>query len=299
MPEPWEPERTIGPELALELIAEQFPEFRGAGIAPFGNGWDNTAVLVGDVVFRFPRRASTVALLETEARTLPALAARLPLAVPLPRWQGRPSARFPWPFLGHRMLSGETLVERPLPPAREEAAASALGHFLARLHGLGADVPGVPADPIARLDLALRLPRLRERLLGLEAAGVVPRAQPWLDLFQGVLPSPRPLAVPVHGDLYARHLLADDAGVLCGVIDWGDLHAGDSAADLAVLWEVLSGRVRPAFLAAYGAVEPETLRLARLRAAFHAVGVTTYAHAVGDVALLRTGRAAMDHVLED
>jgi aminoglycoside phosphotransferase (APT) family kinase protein len=299
MPEPWEAERTIGPERALKLVAEQFPEFRGAEVAPFGNGWDNTAVLVGDVVFRFPRRASTVALLETEAQALPALAPRLPLAVPLPRWHGRPTERFPWPFLGHRRLPGETLSERPLPPAREEAAASTLGHFLAVLHGLGAGVPGVPADPIARLELAPRLPRLRERLLGLEAAGVVPGAQPWLDLFEGVLPSPRPLAVPVHGDLYARHLLSDDAGVLCGVIDWGDLHAGDPAADLAVLWEVLSSRARPAFLTAYGAVEPETLRLARLRAGFHAVGVTAYAHATGDGSLLRAGRSAMDHVLED
>ena len=36
----------------------------------------------------------------------------------------------------------------------------------------------------------------------------------------------------VHGDLYSRHLLVDDAGRPCGVIDWGDCHVGDPAVDL-------------------------------------------------------------------
>ena len=39
--------------------------------------------------------------------------------------------------------------------------------------------------------------------------------------------------------------------------------------------------------------------MARLRATFHAVMVTHYAHSVGNAALLRTARAAMDQVLEE
>ncbi len=299
MPEPWEAERTIAPDLALALIAEQVPEFRGAEAVAFGHGWDNPAVLVGDVVFRFPRRTSTVPLLELEARALPGLAPLLPLPVPIPAWRGQPTDRFPWPVLGHRRLAGEPLSERPLPPARAEAAARDLAQFLRTLHGLGAAAPPLPPDPIDRLRLEPRLDRMRARLLGLEAAGVIAQASPWLDLFAGELPSPRALAVPVHGDLYARHLLADETGTLSGVIDWGDLHAGDPAADLGVLWSVLPARVRPTFLAAYGDVGEETLRLARLRAAFHAVGVTASAHATRDVTLLRAGLQALAQVLEE
>ncbi len=46
----------------------------------------------------------------------------------------------------------------------------------------------------------------------------------------------------MHGDLYARHLLLDESFQLSRVIDWGDLHAGDGAVDLAVAWLVAEVR---------------------------------------------------------
>ena len=39
----------------------------------------------------------------------------------------------------------------------------------------------------------------------------------------------------LHGDLHALNVLVDN-GVLSGVIDWGDVTAGDRATDLASLW---------------------------------------------------------------
>ncbi len=38
-----------------------------------------------------------------------------------------------------------------------------------------------------------------------------------------------------HGDLHARNVLVD-TGRLTGIIDWGDLTAGDGATDLATTW---------------------------------------------------------------
>jgi aminoglycoside phosphotransferase (APT) family kinase protein len=39
----------------------------------------------------------------------------------------------------------------------------------------------------------------------------------------------------IHGDLHSRNVLVD-AGALSGVIDWGDMAAGDRATDLASIW---------------------------------------------------------------
>jgi aminoglycoside phosphotransferase (APT) family kinase protein len=96
--------------------------------------------------------------------------------------------------------------------------------------------------------------------------------------------------VLLHGDLYARHLLMAD-GRLEGVIDWGDVHIGDRAADLAVAEIVLPPSSRAAFWAAYadGGHTPTAGTLARVaaRAIHHCVLVLQFARSVEDADLLR------------
>ena len=122
---------------------------------------------------------------------------------------------------------------------------------------------------------------------------------PWLRLFEGELPGPPPAPAVVHGDLYARHLLVDDLRRVSGVIDWGDLHAGDPAVDLSVAYGFLPPRARAAFLHAYGPVDVRTRRTARLRAAFHSAALAWFADSTGAAALLREGLAALGNVLEE
>src|SRR5215207_3534298 len=126
----WLPQVVVSPELALELVREQFPGL-GRTIEPFGSGWDNTAYLVdGDLVFRFPRREFAVRFTGREIHVLPKLAPRLPLPVPLPLWIGEPTERFPWPFAGYRLIPGRTLDAADLSPADRRAAAPVLAEFL-------------------------------------------------------------------------------------------------------------------------------------------------------------------------
>ncbi|BDE05854.1 hypothetical protein WPS_11300 [Vulcanimicrobium alpinum] len=96
----WTPEITVSAELARGLVAAQFPALAHAPLAPFGNGWDNTAFLVGDVVFRFPRRTIAVPLLEREIAILPLLAPLLPAAIPVPSYTGVASDAYPGPSPG-------------------------------------------------------------------------------------------------------------------------------------------------------------------------------------------------------
>src|SRR6185503_15119791 len=94
-------------------------------------------------------------------------------------------------------------------------------------------------DELARTDFVRRRPVLLERLAALEEAGVIPDRRPWVELFEGCgPPEPPPRPVPVHGDLYERHVLVGDENRVSGVIDWGDVHAGDPAVDLNLLYRL-------------------------------------------------------------
>jgi aminoglycoside phosphotransferase (APT) family kinase protein len=53
-------------------------------------------------------------------------------------------------------------------------------------------------------------------------------------------------AMWIHGDLHPGNLLVRD-GRLTGVLDFGDLTAGDPATDLAVAWMLLRGSARSTF----------------------------------------------------
>jgi aminoglycoside phosphotransferase (APT) family kinase protein len=105
-------------------------------------------------------------------------------------------------------------------------------------------------------------------------------------------------AMPVdlirRADLYARHLLVDDSGRVCGVIDWGDAHLGDPALDLSIQFAFLPPEARPAFEAAYGELDADTRRRARFRALFSGTMLVHYGASSGDEALVEAGRWALE-----
>ena len=295
----WLPDIALSPELALELVRGRFPGL-GRTIEPFGSGWDNTAYLIdGELVFRFPRREFAVPFLARETHVLPALAPRLPLPVPIPEWAGTPTERFPWPWAGYRRIPGRTLDAADLSPADRRAVAPVIAAFLKALHSIPLDGLDLPGDELARTDFVRRGPLMFERLQGLESAGIIADRRPWMALFEGFsAPEPPVRPVVVHGDLYERHVLVDGANRVSGVIDWGDVHAGDPALDLSFLYRFFPAAERDAFLRVYGPVDARTARLARLRAAFHASTLAFFAHSTNDAPLLRAGLAAMRNALE-
>ena len=295
----WLPEVVVSPELALELVREQFPGL-GRTIEPIGYGWDNTAYLVdGDIVFRFPRREIAVLLITRELRVLPALAPRLPLPIPVPRWVGTPSPGFQWPFAGYRHIPGWTADLAFLSSAERRAAAPVLAEFLRVLHSIPLEGLDLPDDELNRADSARRMPLLAGWLQELESAGIITDGRPWLRLFEANPPEPPPHPVPIHGDLDERHILVDEANRVCGVIDWGDMHAGDPALDLSLLYRFFPADERDDFRRVYGPIDARTARAARLRAAFSACTLAFFAHSTDDAPLLPAGLIAMRNVLED
>lgn len=281
---PWTAERVVDAALARELIEEQFARLAPARVEPFGEGWDNTVFSVNDrYVFRFPRRQIAVPLIERELAVLPRIAPRLPLAVPVPEFTGAPSERYPWPFAGYRMLAGRTADQIGLTDERRAAAAPVLGRFLRALHALPIDPgPDVVADRLG----AARMRGETGARLG-ELGWPVPT---WFD---------EPVRAPirstlVHGDLHARQILVGDG--VCGVIDWGDVHFGDPACDLAVAWMFLPPRARAAFRSEYGPIGDDTWRLARRRGLHLTAALAVYATHTSDEKLFREAVRAFEFV---
>ncbi|MFG0282983.1 MAG: phosphotransferase [Phycisphaerales bacterium JB039] len=299
MPEPWDAEREVPGALARALIESQFPHLRPVELALLGVGWDNTAWLAsGAWVFRFPRRQIAVELLRIEIAALPALVGRLPLPIPNPQLAGAPTAEYPWPFAGHRMLRGRLIHEARPADGERAGLAGPLGAFLRALHAIApGSVPAAP--PRDHLKPAERHRRAGILLRSLGRAGAIAdRAALERILDEQPEYSSRTDTL-VHGDCFFHNLLVDDAARLAAIIDWGDVHLGDPAIDLACAWGLLPAPARSDFLDAYGPVDAEMWQVARMRALHAGLTILDYARKTGDAARAAEAQVALRHVAND
>ncbi len=298
MPE-WDAEVVVDEQLVRALLAEQFPELDASSARLLGEGWDNSVWLVeGKWALRFPRRATAIPGVLRELDVLPRLAPLLPVSIPVPRFVGVPSDRFPWPFFGGPILRGRELAEAELPDDDRAGLAADLGAFLRVLHGVQLEV-GLPMDPLGRADMTVRVPRARQCLEDARTAGIWGPRDPVDRILASALELPRSdEAVVVHGDLHLRHVLVDDRR-LAAVIDWGDVCVGDPSIDLQLLWCLFPSGARESFTAAYGAVEEHRLLRARATALYFCAMLATYAHSVGNAPLMVESVAGLERTLTD
>jgi aminoglycoside phosphotransferase (APT) family kinase protein len=295
----WTADIDIDAALAARLVARQFPELACSTVQPFGVGWDNAAFLIDNrIVFRFPRRKIASNLIEREIALLPHVAKYLPLAISAPEFIGRTTEEYPWVFAGYTLVVGSTLCSVALSDNSRGHLAEPIGEFLKALHGIEPAqlvARGLPPDTIGRLDHEKRLGVARERTSELTASGQLASG----DLLMAWLETHPPVALAdekrrlVHGDLYARHILIDTRGEPSGVIDWGDVHLGDPALDIAIAHLVLPSHAHAAFRDAYGPIDDRTWTAARYRAIYHAILELDYGIREDDVGMREGGRAAL------
>ncbi|HEX7023445.1 MAG TPA: phosphotransferase, partial [Gemmatimonadales bacterium] len=192
-------------------------------------------------MLRVAKHAGAAAALVRECRLLPRLASTLPLAVPEPEFCFAGEGDDP-AFALHRELPGPALTRErylALPEPARERCAGAVGRFLARLHAT--DLALARACGVPEVDYGRRAAELLERA----REGLWPRLaeedRRWVERRLTVFPGGDPARVPrvlLHGDLSPDHILYDEAAArVTGVIDFGDLAAGDPAWDLVYLYE--------------------------------------------------------------
>lgn len=226
-----------GPALARALLEEQHPDLADLPLRRVAEGWDNVVLRLGDdLALRLPRRRVAAQLIRHEQQVLPAIAARVPVAVPAPVRIGTPSARFPFPWSVVPWFTGAPVAGAGL---RDDGAlADALAAFVAALH---VPVEDAPQNPVRGVPLRDRDDAMTERLTLLQ--------DPRLDrLWHEALDVPAWDGPPLqlHGDLHPGNLVQHD-GRLVAVVDFGDTTAGDPATDLATAWLTLGPGARERF----------------------------------------------------
>lgn len=244
-------------DLLRALLREQHLDLAHLPLREVEGGWDNQLWRLGeDLAVRLPRTERGPELTRREQEWLPALAARLTLPVPVPVRQGQPSALFAHPWSVTRWVFGTPADIEPV-TARESARV--LAEFLTALH---VEAPtSAPTNesrgvPLSEMDQHVQgMFDLLEDHPGRDSARSVWRT--------AVLAEPRRgPRVWVHGDLHPANVVTRD-GVLAGVLDFGDLFAGDPAGDLAAAWILLPDGAAHEFFELYGAVDDGTMARAR------------------------------------
>ncbi|MGW2109066.1 aminoglycoside phosphotransferase family protein [Streptomyces sp. NPDC001948] len=250
-------------DLVLELLHDQHPDLADHPVRLGARGWDNQLWRLGDdLAVRLPwATESADELLRKEYAWLPGLARHLPLPVPVPQRIGEPSARFPRPWTVTTWVPG-TPADRA-PATRVADSADALAGFLTALHRPAPD--GAPAGRGRGGPLAGHTEGFTQQLAAATEQGLIPDPDAVRAIWEDAVAAPdwSGPALWLHGDLHPANVLTEE-GTFCGVIDFGDLFAGDPACDLAAAWILLPDGAVDRFHAAYRpAPDPATLRRAR------------------------------------
>ena len=251
-------EIAIDTALVAGLLSEQHPDLAHLAVQMVEAGWDNALFRLGeDLAVRLPRRAAAAPLILHEQRWLPQLAAQLPLPIPAPVRIGTPAHSYPWHWSVVPWLAGAA-ADQYQP---EGAQAQRFAAFLRSLHT--PPPTDAPVNPVRGVPLHQRATAVEARMERLASSSyyITPELRRmWHESLHAPLDTP---PTWLHGDLHPRNVLVEH-GAITGIIDWGDITAGDPATDLAAIWMLFADpQARQAALAAYGGLSGATLLRAR------------------------------------
>lgn len=254
----------ITADLIRALLREQHPDLAGLPLSLGALGWDNQLWRLGDdLAVRLPWATDDAdQLLLKEHSVMPGLASRLPLPIPVPRRLGVPSQRFPRNWLVTTWVPGEPADRTPA--SNGVAAAEALAAFLSALHDVAP-----PDAPVGRHgrggSLSACAAGFAHFLKLASERGLIPAPDCVREVWEDAATADEWNAPArwIHADLHPANVLIGD-GSICGIIDFGDLCAGDPACDLGAAWLLLPDGAIDRFYDRYGPRADEaTMRRAR------------------------------------
>lgn len=287
----------IDESLLRSLLREQHPDLAELALREVAGGWDNQMWRLGeDLAVRMPRTSRAPDLLRAEQRWLPFVAADLPLPIPVPLRVGEPSALFPWTWTVVRWVGGEPADRTPVTSAK---AADVLADFLRALHRQAPD--DAPVNASRGVNLAILQDEIDEWFPVLAEGAVAGDVRQIWDQ-AAAAPSWHRAPVWVHGDLHPANIVVRD-GTVSGVLDFGELCAGDPATDLSVAWVLLPAGSAARFFDAYGDADDATILRARgwaVLRSLHLIGIGRRGDQGlpgGKVTWGPAGRASLERVL--
>ncbi len=251
----------------VRRIRELYPEIVMASTRQVDHGQNNDVVVVNDdLLFRFPRYPSGIALLERETQLLRNLQGSVPVAIPDPLYTSFAPREVGQVFMGYRLIPGAPLEQEMLQDrATLRKLATRLASFLRHLHRvpITAALPGASPVPIVA-----KWQGLYEQIRNQLFPYMRPDARAWtVGHFEAFLQDPRTQALTpmlIHGDFGASNILYDPTQqTLTGIIDFSSAGPDDPAVDFAA-----ASTIAPDFLSYFYTAYPE-VRDALHRVAFY------------------------------
>lgn len=258
----------FGRDLVRALLRDQHPDLAELELREVEGGWDNQQWRLGEeLAVRLPRTGRAPALLGIERRWLPVLAKWLPLPTPVPVRIGAPSELFEHTWTIARWVEGDPADQAPITRAE---SAEILARFLGALHRPApADAP---VNPTRGVPLAGWKQGLDDRSFQVIADEL--SADAAREVWHQAVEAPAWHGAPLwlHADLHPANVVVRD-GRLAGVIDFGELCAGDPATDLSAAWILLPAGAAQRFFDAYQRADRATIVRARGWAVLRAIGL--------------------------
>ncbi|MGX1480210.1 UNVERIFIED_CONTAM: aminoglycoside phosphotransferase (APT) family kinase protein [Streptomyces canus] len=288
----------ITADLVRDLLQDQHPDLAGLAIREVAGGWGNQMWRLGDeLAVRMQRMDPTPELQLKERRWLPVLAPRLSLPVPTPVRFGEPSERFPKHWTVMTWVDGDPLDHGSI--SRGDHAADTLAGFLQALH------VEAPADAPIATDRGAHPRNCTDGFENfLQAVALDDIVADIRAVWDDAAAAPAWLGPPVwvHGDLHPANVVVSN-GTLSGIVDFGDMFAGDPAWDLAAAWVLLPAGAASRFFDTYAHADEAAIRRGRGLAAMKSLFLILMGQN-GDRGLPGgkphwgpVGRAALDRVL--
>jgi aminoglycoside phosphotransferase (APT) family kinase protein len=247
-------EISIDAALVGHLVHSQHSDLASEEIREVAAGFDNSIWRLGtDLVVRLPRRAVAAQLIANELKWLPELSSRLPLNTSTPVRAGRADETYPWPWSISRWIEG--VPGNEVMSDADGGCAELLGSFLRSLHRPAP--PDAPVNEFRGVALRRYEQSYSQRI---EQLGDVIDASAMSTILESAVAAPAWSRDPIwiHGDLHPANMIYHD-GQLVGVVDFGDMCAGDPATDLAGAFMSLSLPAIARFFHAYGPVDRATV----------------------------------------
>ena len=243
-------EVSIDAALVCRLIADQLPRFAHLAVRYLATGWDNEVYRLGEeLLIRLPRRGLAEKLGVREREWLPILSAATGLDVGAPVFSGQPTAEYPFTFSVCTYVSGVSAAT--LTRAERDDYAVEFTGYLRRLHlPAPADAPRSEFRGLQLQGLDART-RMQIHQLPQSIQGIALRI--WDEARGAEAHADEPLWL--HGDPHPHNTIAAcESGTytLAGLVDFGDLCAGDPASDLGMFWLHFTPEIRELALGEYG-----------------------------------------------
>jgi macrolide phosphotransferase len=237
-------------------------------------------------VLRLPRRSDVIEKARAEARALKLMQSKLPVEVP------------DWHIFSDELIAYPMLRGNPgltFDPATYEVTwnfdqasplfPETLGQAIAALHAIEIEDAREAGLPVSTPE-QVREKWLADLDLVRNSYEILP--DQWADWQTWIADDsywPKHTA-PIHGDLYAGHVMVDEDGRATGMIDWTEARVGDPAVDLIGHIRVFGEDALAGLLESYradgGRTWPRILDHCRKLHSAHAVTYALYALAIND-----------------